>query len=64
MKYYVCDESGPVPAALFDDVDVSMPAIFDCGCSRHKVKAGLCDIYSPDGKLRKYHAKLGPVADD
>lgn len=29
-----------------------MPAIFDCGCSRLKVAAGMCDIYGPDGRPR------------
>src|SRR5262249_921123 len=27
-------------------------SIFDCGCSRLKVKAGLCDVYSENGELR------------
>ena len=27
----------------------SRPDIYDCGCSRHKVDAGLCDVYGPGG---------------
>lgn len=29
-----------------------LPAIFDCGCSRHKVAFGRCDHYLPNGEER------------
>lgn len=29
-----------------------MPNIFDCGCSKHKVTAGRCDVYDASGKPR------------
>jgi hypothetical protein len=32
--------------------EASMPVFFDCGCSRIKVRAGLCDIYDKDGTER------------
>lgn len=28
------------------------PAIYPCGCSHHKVDAGLCDLYAPGGGER------------
>src|SRR5580658_8860623 len=28
------------------------PVIYPCGCSRHKVRLGGCDIYGPDGQER------------
>ncbi len=30
-----------------------MPAIFDCGCSYQKVRAGFCTIYDYDGSERR-----------
>jgi hypothetical protein len=30
-----------------------LPAVFDCGCSVHKVTLGLCDVYGPEGTLRQ-----------
>lgn len=27
-------------------------AVFDCGCSVHKITLGLCDVYGEDGLLR------------
>lgn len=29
-----------------------LPAIFDCGCSLHKIQLGRCDVYAPDGTER------------
>jgi hypothetical protein len=41
-------ETIPVVTANGDN----MPTIFDCGCSKHKVRAGYCDIYDEFGKER------------
>ena len=30
----------------------AMPAFFSCGCSHHKVKMGMCDIFDKDGNER------------
>lgn len=40
---------GAPPAVLKDPL---MPAIFDCGCSHLKVRAGMCDIYDGSGRER------------
>jgi hypothetical protein len=34
----------------------SMPNIFDCGCSKHKVTAGRCNVYNEFGALRPSEA--------
>lgn len=36
-----------------DPVEISQPVMFDCGCSRLKVRAGRCDVYNPDGSERE-----------
>jgi hypothetical protein len=30
----------------------ALPALFDCGCSRLKVTAGMCDVYFANGEVR------------
>jgi hypothetical protein len=31
----------------------AMRAIYPCGCSHHKVELGMCEVYAPDGSVRK-----------
>lgn len=42
-KHNRCTESTIVTRIAFE----YQPNVFPCGCSRHKVNAGLCDAYKP-----------------
>lgn len=57
----LCHEQGLAPHAwpsvVFKlnyrlEVRRRRPWIYECGCSRHKVDAGLCDSYAPGGDPR------------
>lgn len=47
---YLVRAFGPSDDEMFPD---DAPTLFDCGCSRVKVAAGLCSIYGPDGRARE-----------
>lgn len=47
--------NGVSPSSVHFDADGNLPAIFPCGCSKHKVKADMCAWYRPDGT-----SKLAP----
>ena len=47
------------PVQLHEDRG-RQPNIYPCGCSRHKVNAGLCDQYKP-GEIPEYVSGLGDL---